>query len=242
MLSVLAAAPAAAQDVTVDDERTSPIVSGTDGGSNGGTITVTQNGSIVLGSGTIITLNSPHDLVLEATSVISSEDLASGRGLLLDATTQQLVADLDLAGEILIGEFNNESFDFDATTDNIGILLDGELGFEGDITITEDGSVIVYGGDSRGIFIDGPMTGDMNLNGIVRTNGNRAIAVDLNAPMTGDLTIGGQVTAIDANTVGVRIGETLDGAFIHRGEINVGQSATTYNDGNTIEGEAAVAG
>lgn len=242
VMTILASAPSVAQDVTIDSEQTTPVVSSTNGGSNGGTITITENGSVTVSSGTAVTINNPYAFIMEATSSISSEDLLEGRGLFLDASTEQLIGDLELAGSITVGNDDAAGFDIDTSSDNIGLLLDGEFGFEGDILLDSTGSITVFGSDGRGVAIDTIMNGNLTIDGAIASLGDRVIGVDINAAMTGDLTIGGAITAFDPDTIGVRIGETLDGALTHRGSISVGEGEITDDDGNVTPAQPAIAG
>lgn len=237
----LASAPAQAQDQSIDDDRTTPISSTGVIGTGSGTLTLTESGSIAVTNGTALTIDGPHNFTMEAASSISSTDLLAGRGLFLDASSQQLNSNIELGGNIIVADPGDGTTDFDLATSNVGLELGGDLGLEGDIMITSDGSITVNGADSRGILIGAPMTGDLTSSGSILTLGNRAIGIDLDAPLTGDFLLDGEVTARNADTVGVRIGDTLDGAYIQRGLITVGASPTT--DGNDdVPAEGAVAG
>jgi len=241
ILTCLASAQAFAQDQSIDDARTAPVSSTSEIGSGSGTLTLTADGSIDVNSGTALTINGPHNFTMEATSTISTADLAAGRGLFLDATTAQLISDIEIGGEISIGNADSADFDIDETTSNVGLELGGDLGLEGDITITSDGQIIVDGADGRGLLLNGPMTGNLTHSGRITTIGNRAIGIDLNGPLTGDFLMDGEITSRQAGTVGVRIGDTLDGTYVQRGAITVGASETTSGN-DDIPAEPAVAG
>jgi len=237
ILTCLAAVPVSAQDQSISDARTTPVNSTSEIGSGSGTLTLTADGSIIVNSGTALTIDGPHNFTMEATSTISSADLAAGRGLLLDSSTGQLVSNIELAGDITVADPGNDDLDFDLATSNVGLELGGDFGLDGDILITSDATISVFGGDSRGILIDAPMTGDLTNSGNINVLGNRSIGIDLDAPLTGDFLINGSVNAFSADSVGVRVGDTLDGSFITRGVIRVGVDDTTDDPA-----EAAVAG
>ena len=226
----LASAPALAQDQSIDDDRTTPVTSTGEVGTGAGTLTLTADGSIAVTSGTALTIDGPHNFTMEAASTISSADLLAGRGLFLDASSQTLISNLELGGEIIVADPGDGTTDLDLTTSNVGLELGGDLGLEGDIVITSDGSITVNGSDSRGILIGGPMTGDLTSSGSITTVGNRAIGIDLDGPLTGDLLVDGDITSRNAGVAGVRIGDTLDGAYIQRGLITVGASPSADGD------------
>jgi len=229
ILTCLAALPASAQDQSISDTRTAPVNSTAEIGNGSGTLTLTADGSIDVSSGTALTINGPHNFTMEATSTINSADLASGRGLLLDASTQQLISNIELAGDITVADPGDGELDFDLSTSVAGLELGGDFGLDGDILVAGDSTINVSGGDSRGIFINGPLTGDLTNSGVINVTGNRAIALDINGPVTGNILIDGSIGAFGADGAGVRIAETLDGSFTNRGGIRVGLSNTADN-------------
>lgn len=241
ILTSLASQQVAAQDVTISDDRTAPVTSTGEIGTGSGTLTLAADGSIIINQGTALTINGPHNFTMEATSSISSADLVAGRGLLVDATTQRIISNIEIGGDIVAGDPGTNTLDIDLATSNVGLELAGDFGLDGDVTITSDGRITVNGADGRGILIDGPMEGNLTQSGAILTVGNRAIGMDLNGPITGDVVMDGSITSRNADTIGIRVGDTIDGGFVHRGSITVGAPATT--DGNDdIDAIPATAG
>ena len=243
ILACLASVPAAAQDQSISDARTTPVTTTGEIGSGTGTLTVTADGSVDVTSGTAVTVNGPHNFTMEASSSIASADLLAGRGLLLDATTTQLNSDIEIGGDIAVGTPDDTANpDLTTPTFNRGIELDGNFGLDGDITVTSDGSIVVYGKDARGILLNGPMTGDLTNSGNITLIGNDAAGIDIDGPLTGTFLMDGAISAQNSGTIGVRIGDTLDGSYIQRGAITVGASPTTDSEDNDIDAQPAVAG
>jgi len=234
LASALTATTVSAQDATISDDRTSSTTTTDEIGADAGTLTIDTDGSITVTTGTALTVNGPHDLV--QTGSITSNDLAAGRGLFLDATTKQLLSDISIDGVINVAvPADTTDFEDDPSTSNIGVELGGTFGLVGDITLTDTGDINVWGGDSRGLLLSGTITGDITNDGSITVTGSRSIGIDLQADLIGDILNTGTVDARNPDSVAVNIAGALDGTLTNRGSILAGRAATTDDDSNTVD-------
>ncbi|MCK0068125.1 autotransporter domain-containing protein [Kordiimonas laminariae] len=229
LFAVLASAPAFAQDATLGEARTTTLrTSGFNIGNNG-TLTVTADGSVTVGNGTAIIVDGNHNIALQSSSTITSNDIAAGRGLLVDTSNQRIQADLTLAGSVSVavqaaGDFNESN-----NTTVVGLLIDGDQGYAGDITIEDTAVFDVHGSGGRGFAIDTAFEGNINYDGDINVIGVNTIGIDINGPVTGNVTIDGSVNTDDEGAVAVRVGDRIDGSFVIAGNTTAGDIQTADN-------------
>lgn len=229
LIAVLASSPTFAQDATLDEARTTTLRTSAFNIGNNGTLTVTSNGAVTVGSGTAIIVDGNHNVALESSSTITSNDIAAGRGLLVDTSSQLIQADLTLSGTVSVAEQAAADFNESNNTTVVGVLIDGDQGYQGDLTVENTAILNVHGSGGRGIAIDTAFTGDLSFDGDLNLIGVNTIGIDINGPVTGNVLVDGTVNADDEGAIAVRVGERIDGAFSIAGSIAAGDPATADN-------------
>lgn len=232
--SLALSAAALGADTEIDNDRTSPVDTTSLMGDSG-TLTITENGSITVTSGTALTLSGNHNLLMQGT--LQSDDATGGIGLAVNTDDLRLTSDIDIEGAFVISGPDDE----DTATSNVGLGIFGTGIFDGDLNLQEGSTFSVTGADSRGLFLESSLIGDIFSDASIVVSGDRAIAMDLDGFVTGDVTIDGALTSRNADGVGLRIAGGIDGALIHQGSISVGESISTDDDGNTVDAVPAEA-
>ncbi|TNE63888.1 MAG: autotransporter outer membrane beta-barrel domain-containing protein [Alphaproteobacteria bacterium] len=228
--------PAIATDVEISNDRTTAVDTTTLLGSSG-TLTVTANGSITVGSGTALTLNGNHSVVMNG-SVTSN---GTSNAIAMAVNTGN---DLSLTGTIDIdGAFEIPGPDSGtAGTGNYGFRMFGTGSFTGDISFGENSAVTVVGEGARGIYIGSELIGDFEMLGSVAMEGVGAIGIEIDAPVTGDITLDGNILSNNEGGIGVKISGPVDGTYLQAGNVSVGVARTTDDDGNVVAAIPGTAG
>ena len=212
----------AAAQTTVSNERTTPLVTSTEGD-----ITIDENGSLNLeNQGQVgITVDSDNDVDVAGEINVSGEADNIG-GILIQGTR---TSNIDLSNAILVGS--------DATvTDEVpddypqgryGILLatGGEL--TGNITMSDEADIILETDNGFAIGLEGNLTGNLNAAGSLVLAGDNSTLIETQS-ITGDLTIN-EAAVLDIDGVGsdgIVVNGDLGGAF----RLGASLSVTGFTD------------
>ncbi|HRK72053.1 MAG TPA: hypothetical protein PLA85_10730, partial [Micropepsaceae bacterium] len=212
---------AAVAETVIDGNRTTPVNTSTANNGAADDVTIDEDATVTVASGTALSLDSNNDLTVDGTVRITST--TAGTGALIEAGN---TGDFTLSGIIdLYQDADPDETELGPVLgeDNTGIEVSGAGVFTGDITL-EDGSVIAVGGDdSFGINILSAVTGDLTFGGSLQVVGRNAIGVNLEAPLTGDLTVErtGSIAANGENARGVDVSAAISGAFWNNGSVSV---------------------
>lgn len=221
-IAMIAAVPAYAETV-IDDDRTTPIATGTANDD----VRITEDGSIELTSGIAVTINSDHDVDNEGEIQVSDADGAGG--IFAEAGRAGTITN---EGSIIIDE-DYTPVDSDEDGDIDGRFAEGEDRFgirtEGAFTgsIINSGVITIEGNDSAGISLEGPLTGSLNHSGRITVLGDDSVGVRMDA-VSRDVTLRGTVAAQGDGAVGVTITGPVGGALLVQGAISsTGYRSTT---------------
>ena len=201
------AAPSALADRQISEEISTPVATATAGsGGVADNIVITANGRVALTApATAVTLNSDNDVTIEGEiEIVTDED--GGIGVHVEGGN---TGDLVISGSITVesesepqdnGEDDDAGYsDLDGPSaiggNRIGVLVDGEGAFVGDIYMDNTGSIIVRGNDSAGIRVLTGIEGEIRLEGPVSILGDRSVGIDIQDTLTGDFAISGNVAA-----------------------------------------------
>jgi len=230
------AAPSALADRQISDEITTPVATST-AGSGGGAdnIVITSSGRVTLSApGTAVTLDSSNDVTVDGTiDVVSDEDGGIGVHVVGGNT-----GNLTISGPITVesesdpeddGEDEDTGFsDLDGPSaiggNRVGVLVDGDGAFVGDIYMDSSGSIIVRGNDSAGIRVLTGIEGEVRLEGSVSIVGDRSVGIDIQDTLTGDFAITGSVAARGEDSSAIVLAGDVGGAFY----LNSAVSTTGY--------------
>ena len=244
-LSVLAAAPALA-DEEINEERTEPIsTSNADGAGNADNVIIGSDGRVVLTTpGPAITLDSDNSVTIEAGGevVIDAVD---------DATAVQIVGgntgnflhqgSIDLTHDYELEDGDDNDFvdgdgDGEAETElteadgpfstesgKIGVHVTGPGSFVGNLVAATSSSITVEGQDSFGFLVesDSGVDGDIELLGNIDILGENSTAIALRGDTTGNVQIGGNVNVASPGGEGVAVEGDVGGGLQFTGSILV---------------------
>lgn len=224
-----------AEDVEIDDDRTSTIDTTTLLG-NSGTLTITENGSVTVASGTALRLTGNHSLVMQGT--LQSDDAVNAIGLGVFTDDLRLTSDINIEGAFVIDGPLGEN----TATNNIGLGVFGNGIFEGDLTLDEAASFDITGGGARGLYVESGFIGNISSTAGISMSGADAVGIELAGNITGDVMIDGSVSSRNEGGIGILQTGSIDGSFIHQGAVAVGVSETTDDDGNAVDAVPATAG
>ncbi|MAL10883.1 MAG: hypothetical protein CMF74_14615 [Maricaulis sp.] len=224
--SFLAAVAPAMADTNVDGERTDPIRTSTANGGNPDNIIIGTNGRVVLSSGNpgpAVVLDSDNTVTNNGRIEISNTDNAVG--ILVEGGR---TGGLTNTGGINLTETNG-SVDTDGDgdidgplatgTNRVGILIDGNSPFNGNVTNTAAGGITVVGNRSAGIRNLAGINGNLVSNGRITMTGDFSYGIESRSRVTGDLLTAGNIVVTGEDSVGIHVGEMVDGLFLIRGNV-----------------------
>lgn len=221
-----AASPAIAADVDVSSARTTPIATAT--ADNGGAANIKVSSSVVVDTGTAVTVNSSNTLT--NTGTIGSKAQSNGVAIHVN-TAGNITGTITNEGSVYV---TGEDSDDNPGTANVGILIDGGGTLTGDVTFDSTASVVVGGDDSRGVSLTATMIGDMTLYG-VSTTGERSRAVSISGTLDGDLTLRGSLSSAGADGYVLYVDGGVTGKIYTVGTLVGGTDVTYDSDGNTVD-------
>ncbi|GGD16249.1 autotransporter outer membrane beta-barrel domain-containing protein [Aquisalinus flavus] len=222
--------------VTVDDDRTTPIATATASGGNPADVTISTDGSITLDDGgTAVTVNSDNDLTMLGDLVLGHVDDAIG--VLIEPGNE---GDIIIGGNILMErteaqqEANADEDVTDYADNRYGLLLQAGGTHTGDISFSSSGAIRLYGDNSVGIDLSGALDGDLAIAGDFTVGGVNAVGLAIRDTVTGDVTINSSSISFvgGSGATGYLIDGDIEGRLLHAGSITV----TGYFD-STVDAE-----
>ena len=219
------AVPATAQDITT--ARTTAASTSTIANGAPGNLRITSTGSVVVGTGTAVTMDSNHNVVNEGTVRITNANGAVG--IAVNAGT---TGDVTNSGTITIDEsYAPTDGDNDGDIDGPFALGSGRYGIRtlGAHTgaISNSGTITVEGNDSYGIALGGPLTGSFTHNGTTSVTGNDSVGVSL-GNVTGNVRLAGTITAKGEDAIGAHLAGDITGRLVVQGTLgSTGYRSTT---------------
>ncbi len=212
------AAPVAAQTVTIEDDRTTPIASSTASNGSPANIVVDADGSIILTGGTAITLDSANNIANGGEITISDADnatgiraVAGGSGTITNSGTITLDEDYEPEDDDDDGDLDGP---FALGSNRVGIGTDGA--FTG--SIVNSGEIAINGNDSAGIRLGGALDGSLTSTGAIEILGDDSVAIQA-GDVSGNVVLRGSITATGENAIGVALNGDVDGAVTIQGVI-----------------------
>jgi hypothetical protein len=193
---------------TVSGSQTTPIVT------NGADVTIASGGSITVGKGAAVTVNSSNSVDNEGT-ITGNNGMITGilvtkggtGNILNDATIT--ITDSTLATTIPLTQGEHR----------YGIQIDSATPYVGTITNSANGSIIVRGNDSAGIYLNkGGLKGSIDNAGFIGITGNDSfgILVNATAPITGaghGISVSNSITALGTGSGALKVDGTVAGSI-----------------------------
>ena len=223
--AMLAVQPAVAETV-IGTARTTAIATGTAAGSTRDDVRIAAAGSITVGSGAAVTINSANSVKNEGKIQIAGAN--DSAGILAEAGTAGTIVN---GGTISIDE-SYAPVDADKDGDLDGPFAQGARRYGiriapgGTFTgsLTHAGVITVEGNDSAGIALDSRLAGSVASTGKIDVVGNGSSGLRA-GEVTGDVRIGGgSITAQGQGATGVALDGNVSGAVVVQGTI----AATGY--------------
>jgi hypothetical protein len=225
-LAALACGAQAQADVTVNGGDT-PVATAT--ASAAGADNIVQTGSLKVGSGAAVTLNSSNNVTNSGT--IQTQNTSGLTGILalggntgsitnsgtITFNSSDTLTTTNSAG-VVVGPFSNLS-------NLYGIRVQGSNPLSGDIT--NGGTITIQGSNSAGISVEAPLTGAIGSSGTITVSGDNSVGVRTTASVGGVVTVAGTVTASGANTQAVSLGGDAGGLSIQGAVSATGYHTTT---------------
>ncbi len=210
--------------VEVTDERTDPVTTGTIDSGNPGDIIIRAGGSVLVGSGAAVTLDTDNTVTNEGT--IGSTDADNTIGILITGGTTggfTNTGNIDLTEDYTPTD-DDEDGDLDGAfaigTDRTGILVDGPSAFTGDINNNLGARIAVEGNDSAGVRVLSGLDGNFTNDGNIGLVGNNGYGVQIAGIVNGDITNSGAILVKGENSVGLGIEAQVNGTVTNTGRIS----------------------
>lgn len=257
-LSVLAAAPALA-DEEVDAERTTPIrTSDADGQGNADNVIIGSNGRVVLtGPGPAVILDSDNNVTTEAGSQITISEVDGATGVRIEGGNTGNFTHggiIDLSDGYTASDGDDDDIvdgDGDGTPESdlaepdgpfapedqrnkTGVLVSGPGSLVGNIVFETGSRVTVEGQDSFGVRVtdDATVNGDILLGGTVAVIGENSRAVSIEGDVNGDVRAGGRIDLASPGGTGLAVdGDVTNGGVQITGNV----TTTGYRDPNRLQ-------
>jgi hypothetical protein len=217
--------PALAQDVTITDQRTTPITTGTINNGAPGNIIISSTGQITVTTGSAVTLNSNNTITNsgiiqsnDSNNTVGVEVVGGNTGALTNNGSIRLLEDFTPPDSDSDGDSDGP---FAQGTNRTAILLSGMSPFTGNLLNGTTGSLTVEGNNSFGIRTRTGLVGNLTNLGTISMTGDNSTAVSVEGAVTGNVVVNGTITAQGANTVGLHVGANVTGGVRVGGTLTV---------------------
>jgi hypothetical protein len=214
-------------ETIIDSKRTTAVATSTIKSGARDDVKIAATGSIELGGGAAVTLDSANSVKNDGTILIRNASNATGI-----LATPSGTGEISNAGKILIDEtYAPADADKDGDGDgpfskqsgNSGIRTGGS--FTG--TISNSGTISVKGNQGTGIALAGPLTGQLTHSGTIDVLGDGATGIRT-AAVSGNVSILGSVAAQGAGAVAVSVeGPVAGQVLIQSSVVSTGYRSTT---------------
>lgn len=226
-----------AQEVTISDERNTPISTSSADGGSAADIVIDADGSIVLDTGTSITIDSDNDVTINGN--ISNNSQNDGIAIKIevpDAGTR--ISDLTVNETI---DVSTQGDNDNLGSNNYGLLIEGDGTLQGDILFGASGDIRLFGDNSAGISIQSDLQGSVTLDGVSIT-GDNSNAVEIFGNVDGNIATNSIINARNLNNHGVYIGGDVTGSYKNIGTIQTGtDSVFNFNTNVTTPAISGIA-
>ena len=214
--------------VAIDSSRTTPITTANPAGNGPDDIIITSGGTIILASGTAVTVNSSNDFSINAGGNITMSNTASGSTAILIEGGN--TTDITVAGSIIVGDDMAESTDADGDGDldgpfatgsnRFGIRLDGAGAMSGNVVLQNGATMLVEGNDSFGISLESDLIGNLTSHGTIRVIGDNSMAVRALGTIDGTVYLGGSISTVGGGSTAIGMFGDVTGGLNIQGSIS----------------------
>ncbi|MGE3333026.1 MAG: autotransporter domain-containing protein [Rhodospirillaceae bacterium] len=220
----LASTAVQAGDAVISTARTTPAATSRADGSAPGNLTLAPEGSIKVGSGPAVTIDSNNSFTNNGTVEVTAENRALG---VLVNTTGGITGNLVDNGTITLPGPAQSSALWPEYVMGTGIEVSGTGAFNGSITRGANSTLAVGGNGSTGIAILSTMNGSLLNDGAIKLTRQDTYGIKATGAISGNISNGGRIDVTGQDAIGIYTGGGVGGSLIHRGSINTGAVATT---------------
>lgn len=223
---ILAATPAAAQTVSIGNERTTGIATSTASNGAPADIEITTAGAVRPASGTVaVTVDSNNSVKNDGT--IEFKNVNNVVGIDVAAGVAGTITN---NGKILLTEdYTPTDSDNDGDLDGPFATGTGRVGIRtrGALTgnIVNAGEIQIEGNQSAGILVGGPLTGALTSSGTVNVVGDESYGIRA-GDVSGNVRVTGSVTVRGRDAVGAALDGDVGGSVVIQGTV----SSTGYRN------------
>lgn len=175
LVATVLAGPAAAQDLVIDGDRTTPI--STTEANPDATVDVSASGNVTINqTGPVVTVESDNDVTVRNGGGLTNEAASDAVGVYFDLNEDRN-SSLFLEGDLLVGE---TAVDAEIGSNNVGVLVgtaDQTGVLDGDITLGSLSFFVISGNDSVGVELNRQLAGSITLDGAMTITGESAMGV-----------------------------------------------------------------
>jgi hypothetical protein len=210
-------------ETVIKDARTTPVRTAAANSGAANSVTIDTTGSVKLGSGTAITMDSNHEVINKGAIAIT--DASNAAGILALPNTNGAVTN---SGTIVIDETYTPA-DTDKDGDVDGAFAQGSgrfgirIGAGHSGNVTNAGSITIEGNTSFGLALDGRLTGNLTSSGKIDVLGDNSSGLRA-GDISGNVVLEGTINARGAGSTGVLLVGDIGGALRVQGTI----AATGY--------------
>lgn len=199
-------------ETTISSKTTTPLLTSTAASGQADSISIASGGSVVLSSGTGVTMDSDNAVTNAGTITISDADGAIGiraasgtSGAITNSGTITLDEDYTATDTDSDDDVDGA---FAKGTNRTGILVEGP--HTGDIA--HSGTITIEGNQSYGIRLTGPLTGALTTSGTIAVTGDGSTGIQADA-VTGNVWLRGSTSVQGASSTGVALDGDITGAL-----------------------------
>ncbi len=237
MAGALATTAAHAGDAVISSAQTTPAATSRADGVAPGNLTLAPEGSIKVGSGPAVTVDSSNTFTNNGTVEVSAE--AGAKGVVISTSAAN-----GAARDIVGGVFDNGTISLPGPAQssalwpeyvyNTGIEVSGAGTFIGSIVRGQGSTLTVGGNGATGIAILTGLDGSLENGGTIKLGRQDSFGVKATGAISGNIVNTGAIEATGQEGVGIYAGGGVDGAIINRGTIVTGAPATTDSAGTAV--------
>ncbi|MGE4062825.1 MAG: autotransporter domain-containing protein [Rhodospirillaceae bacterium] len=221
-----------AGDAVISTARTSPAATSRADGTAPGNLTIAPEGSIKVGTGPAVTVDSSHTFTNNGAVEVTAE--RGSTGVLVTTAGGAITGNVVDNGTISVpGPTSSSSPLWPEYVFNTGIEVSGANAFNGSITRGAGSALTAGGNGATGIGILTTMSGALTTDGTIRVARQDSFGVKATGAI-GSFSNGGAIEATGQDAIGVYIGAGSAGEIVNRGSIVTGSPATTNAAGETV--------
>lgn len=220
-----------AADAVISTALTTPAATSRADGSAPGNLTIAPSGSIRVGSGPAVTVDSSHTLTSSGTVEVTAE--RNALGVHVNTAGGAITGSVVDNGTINIPGPASSSALWPEFVFNSGIEVSGANIFNGSVTRGAGSTLTVGGNGGTGIGVLAAMTGGISNEGTIRLSRQESFGVKAVGTIA-SFTNGGAIETTGQESIGVYIGGGAAGGISNRGSIVTGAPASTNSANETV--------